>query len=274
MFGRGWKKADATVIVARNFVSTGADTAGRDSKSELVIEVHPEDDDAFRAEAKISYQGFNLEQRKMTPPNVGDTIRVEYNPKNHDVRVLLDETHDRKTIAKEKDAAFEAALNAPVGSAPPMRADVARALESAGLGGLLDGATIDADGTINKVIVDAPQVFVQSDGEEPLAVASHALDPSVGGAAGILAKGVPCTATLLAVFALPGQKVSTGEDATGLLMLVTVAGRPPFQAQTGAYVPPAALALLAPGVELHGKVMPDNNDAVAIDWNGFITSRA
>ena len=128
MFRRGWKKADATVIVARHFVSTGSDVAGLDSKSELVVEVHPADGEAFRAEVKLSYLGFNLKQRRMSPPEVGETLHVEYDPKSHDVNVLLDESHDRKAIRKEKAEAFQAALDAPIGTATPMRADVAKAL--------------------------------------------------------------------------------------------------------------------------------------------------
>jgi len=270
MFHKGWRAADATVIVARNFVSTAADLAGKDSKSELVIEVHPEDDEPFRAEVKLSYLGFNLKQRRMSPPEVGDVIRVEYDVKSHDVKVLLDETHDRKALAKSKDDAFKAALEAPVGSAPPMNDDVARALRGAGLGNLLDGATVSSGRPGEIVIETPPQVFVQSDGDAPVAVTSHAMDPSVGGIAGILANGVPCSATVLAVVPLPGQKTSMGEDATGLVMSVTVAGQPPFQAQTGTYVPPAALARLTPGAELVGTTLPGVRDAVAIDWNAFL----
>ena len=274
MFGRGWKQANATVIVARNFVSTGSATAGVDSHSELVIEVHPEKGEPFRAEAKISYLGLNMKQRKMTPPAVGDTILVEYDPKSHDVKVLYDETHDRKAQAKEKDAAFQAALNAPIGSAAPMNPDVVRALQSAGLGDMLDGATVGEDGTINTVITTEPQVFVQSDGEDPVPLRTQPMDPSIGGAAGIMATGLPCRATVLAVIPLPGQKTSTGEDATALVMSVTIAGQAPFQAQTGLHVPPAALAMLAPGAEVEGKVLADNNNAVAIDWNAFLASRS
>ncbi|MGZ4805467.1 MAG: hypothetical protein ACXV5U_03715 [Ilumatobacteraceae bacterium] len=274
MFRRGWKQADATVIVARNFVSTADGLAGMDSKSELVIEVHPSDGEAFRSEAKISYLGVNLKQRRMSPPEVGETIRVEYDPKSHDVKVLLDETHDRKMIAKQKDDAFRSALDAPIGSAAPMRADVAAALDRAGLGDLLHGATTSTGSHGEIVIESAPQVLVQSDGEEPVTVTSHPLDPSFGGAADIMANGVPCTAVVLAVVPLPGQKTSMGEDATGLVMLVTVPGFDPYQAQTGTYVPPAALALLAPGVELTGKAIVGTNDAVAIDWAAFMRDRA
>jgi hypothetical protein len=271
MFRRGWREADATVIVARNFVSTAADIAGLDSRSELVIEVHPENGEPFRAEAKISYLGINLKQRRMTPPEVGDTIRVEYDPKSHDVKVLFDEAHDRKAREKEKDSSFKAVLDAPVGSAAPINDDVARALQRAGLGDMLDGATISAGGHVDRVIQTAPQVFVQSDGEEPVEVTSHAMDPSLGGAAGILANGVPCRATLLAVIPLPGQKTSTGQDATGLVMSVTIGGGLPYQAQCGAYVPPAALAKLSPGAELQGTAIVGNNDAVVIDWDAFLS---
>ncbi len=273
MFRRGWQQADATVIVARNLVSTGDGLAGMDSKSELVIEVHPADGNGFRAEAKISYLGVNLKQRRMTPPEVGDTIRVEYDPMSHDVKVLLDETHDRKTLARQKDDAFQAALDAPIGSAAPLRTDGAEALAKAGLGDLLQGATTSVGSHGEILIETAPQVLVQSDGEEPVAVTSHALDPSFGGAAGIQANGVPCSAVVLAVIPLPGQRTSMGEDATGLVMSVTVPGLDPYQSQTGMYVPPAALALLAPGVELVGKAIVATNDAVVIDWSAFLGDR-
>ena len=150
MFHRGWKQADATVIVARHFVSTATDVAGLDSKSELVIEVHP------------------------------------------------------------------------------------------------------------------------ADGEQPVEVTSHAMDPSVGGLAGIRTNGVACRAIVLAIIPLPGQKTSAGEDATGLVLSVTINGQAPFQAQTGMYVPAAALDRLAPGDELDGKALPGKNDAVAIDWNTYL----
>jgi hypothetical protein len=55
-------------------------------------------------------------------------------------------------------------------------------------------------------------------------------------------------------------------------MSVTIAGQIPYQAQCGAYVPPAALAKLTPGAELVGTALPGNNDAVVIDWNAFLAS--
>lgn len=246
MFKRGWKQADATVVVARNYVATADNLAGHDSHSDLVVEVHPSDEPAFRAETSIHYLGFKLHERRMTPPTVGETIRVEYRPKNHEVKVLLDETHDRRAIKHAEDDEFQAALAAPVGASAPAAA--------------------------TSVISDPPPILVQSDGDAaPVEVATHALDPSFGGAAGILARGAPCRATLLAVVPMPGRKTSTGEDATGLVLAVTAESGEMFQAQIGMYVPPAALARLAPGADLPGRTLPsEHNDAVAIDWNAFL----
>jgi hypothetical protein len=273
MFKKGWKQADAIVIVARNFVSTADGVAGQDAKSELVLEVHPEGEEPFRAEAKISFLGFSMKQRRMTPPAVGETIRVEYDPKSHDVKVLPDEKHDRKAIKKQTADDFQSALDAPIGSAPPMRTDVANALRAAGLGDVVDGGTITPDAQCGTVLSGPPRIVVQSGAEPPVEVPLHAMDPSLGGAAGILANGLPCRATVLAVVPLAGQKTSTGEDATGLVLTVTIAGQPPHQAQTGMYVPPAALGRLAPGSELVGKAVVGNNDAIAIDWNAFISTQ-
>jgi hypothetical protein len=138
-----------------------------------------------------------------------------------------------------------------------------------GLGGL--STRDDRPGrSVNTVIEEAPTVFVQSDGEAPVEVTSHAMDPTVGGLAGILTNGVPCRATVLAVIPLAGQKTSAGEDATGLVLSVTIADQAPFQAQTGMYVPSAALDRLAAGDELDGKALAGKNDAVAIDWNAYL----
>jgi hypothetical protein len=96
------------------------------------------------------------------------------------------------------------------------------------------------------------------------------MHPSVGSVAGILANGVVCRATVLAIIPLPGQKTSAGEDATGLVLSVTIAGQAPFRARTSMYVPAAALDRLAPGDELDGKALPGTNDAVVINWNTYL----
>lgn len=54
MFRKAWKEADAMVIVAHHFVSTAEGEAGVDSRSDLVVEVHPVGDAPFRADTKIT----------------------------------------------------------------------------------------------------------------------------------------------------------------------------------------------------------------------------
>ena len=89
MFGREWKNATATVIVSEQYVAAGNSAAGMPSHTRMVVEVHPPDGAAFRAKVTLSHLGVNLTQRRMNPPQVGETLQVRYNPKNHDVKVLL-----------------------------------------------------------------------------------------------------------------------------------------------------------------------------------------
>jgi hypothetical protein len=76
---------------------------------------------------------------------------------------------------------------------------------------------------------------------------------------------VACRAILLGVVSLDA-KTSTGQDATGLVLSVTVVGCAPYQAQVGLYVPPEAVTLLNLGADLPAKALPAQTDAVAIDW--------
>jgi hypothetical protein len=69
MFGRGWEDAQATVVAADN----------------LVLEVHPESQPAFRARATIRMLGMKL--RRVVPPNVGDIVQVRFDPKSREVKV-------------------------------------------------------------------------------------------------------------------------------------------------------------------------------------------
>jgi hypothetical protein len=103
--------------------------------------------------------------------------------------------------------------------------------------------------------------------------ALHALDPTIGGTAGPLASGVPCRAVLLAVLPLDA-KTMAGEDATGLILSVTIVGQPPHQAQVGAYVPPEARYLLVAGRDLPGTVIAGGTDAVTIDWAAALAESA
>jgi hypothetical protein len=95
--------------------------------------------------------------------------------------------------------------------------------------------------------------------------AIHALHPTIGGSAGLLTIGVPCRAVLLAVLPLDA-KTPAGEDATGLILSVTIVGLPPQQVQVGVYVPPEAHHLLVAGRDLPGRATPDAVESISIDW--------
>jgi hypothetical protein len=102
----------------------------------------------------------------------------------------------------------------------------------------------------------------------------HTADPSVGGTAGLLASGVPARAILLGVVDLGEATTSTGKPATGLVLSVTVAGRSPYQAQAGLFVPPEAASLLNIGADLPAKALPDMINMVAIDWDAALAEAA
>jgi hypothetical protein len=103
--------------------------------------------------------------------------------------------------------------------------------------------------------------------------AIHALHPTLGGSAGLLTSGVPCRAVLLAVLPLDA-KTSAGEDATGLILSVTIVGQPPYQAKVGVHVPLDARHLLVAGRDLPALATADGVESVTIDWAAALAEAA
>jgi hypothetical protein len=103
--------------------------------------------------------------------------------------------------------------------------------------------------------------------------AIHALHPTIGGNAGLLTSGVPCRAVLLAVLPLDAQ-TPAGEDATGLVLSVTIVGQPPHQVQVGVHVPPDARHLLVAGRDLPASATADGVESVTIDWPAALAEAA
>jgi hypothetical protein len=103
--------------------------------------------------------------------------------------------------------------------------------------------------------------------------AIHALHPTIGGNAGLLTSGVPCRAVLLAVLPLDAQ-TPAGEDATGLVLSVTIVGQPPHQLQVGVHVPPDARQLLVAGRDLPARATADGVESVTIDWPAALAEAA
>lgn len=103
--------------------------------------------------------------------------------------------------------------------------------------------------------------------------AIHSLHPTLGGSAGLLTIGVPCRAVLLAVLPLDAQ-TPAGEDATGLILSVTIVGQPPHQVQVGVHVPPEARHLLVAGRDLPARATEDGVESVTIDWPAAMAEAA
>jgi hypothetical protein len=227
------------------------------SHTDLVLEITPEGAPAFRAEAKIKYLGFNMPMHHYIPPLPGETVHVQFDPKSHKVKVVLDEVHNSRVAAARSTNAIQDALNAAPGSGLP----------GDDLAGGYDGYASAEGGMLH--LGTATIRVASNNGEQEVPITRA--DPSAGGTSGILRDGVDCTAIVLAAFPL-GQKTSTGEDATGLVLQVTVLGSPTFQAQIGMYVPPAAAHLLAPGTTVPAKALPGQLNMVAIDWPALIAA--
>jgi hypothetical protein len=78
---------------------------------------------------------------------------------------------------------------------------------------------------------------------------------------------------LLAVLPLDA-KTSAGEDATGLILSVTIVGQPPYQAKVGLHVPPEARHLLVAGRDLPAMATADGVESVTIDWAAALAEAA
>lgn len=118
MLGRDWQDAEALVIASEQYTASGGDAAGMNSSVHMVLEVQPSGAEPFRTSLKVNQLGFNLKNRRFAAPNVGERIPVQFDPKSHKVKVVIDEAHDARTVKKGQDDAWQAMVDAPVGSGP------------------------------------------------------------------------------------------------------------------------------------------------------------
>ena len=84
----------------------------------------------------------------------------------------------------------------------------------------------------------------------------------------ILAHGKPCRAEITAAVSL-GQKDSQGRDAIGFQLQVFADGEQ-YEVQIGVGVPAAAAPLVYEGAVLPAKVLADEPQMVAIDWDSAL----
>jgi hypothetical protein len=110
-------------------------------------------------------------------------------------------------------------------------------------------------------------------GLAPGAVVTPGSAPNVSTltAADILAQGDPVRVVIVQSAPL-GLKNPQGVDLYGFVLSVLHDGAIPTEAHVGNPVPPNCVAMLFPGSNLPAKVMADNPNAVAIDWEAAIAS--
>jgi hypothetical protein len=279
--GEHWVKAQGLVVASREIGSKGLGTW----REEWVMEVHTPDGQVFRSPIKwpmVEHNDFSF-----IPVSVGDTVGIEYDPKNHNLRWDKSERKTNllaKTPASEKaqrDQGFNDALAGRIPSAPDPSlagfdpelnelADLqtltpAPGPSAAGPGGF--DMNFDANGNPNMADLSALAT----------GVASGQVKTIRGSADQILATGTHGTAVITT--AMPRGKtvrdINPNADPSRLndpmwlfTVEVTLAGQAPFPAVFGHRVPLAKVATVAPGVKLAVAVNPANrNNEVAIDWD-------
>ncbi|HWC34627.1 MAG TPA: hypothetical protein VG650_07345 [Mycobacteriales bacterium] len=113
------------------------------------------------------------------------------------------------------------------------------------------------------------------------AIAAAGVVPGMAAAAGaaptlptvsnadILARGVQGSATVLGTFPPPVPVTKEGRIGVGLMLNVTVDGRPPYQIQNVYAVPNDKVGKLTPGAALPVRVDQTMANLVAVDWDAI-----
>jgi hypothetical protein len=283
-FGEHWVKAQGVVVASREIGSKVLNTW----RKEWVIEVHAPDGEVFRSTIKWPFidQGF-------WPVSEGDTVNIEYDPKNHELRWDKSDPNTNlfaRTPADEVARQNQAFNDALAGRTP----------EPSGAG----GAPLDPDlqALYDQQLAESGQALsrgsaVGPDGKTGLdfqfdatgmpaagqvtnvvtAVSSGTMRTIRGKAEELLATGTHGTAIVTTAAPLgktvrdinPNADPSRLDDPMWLLTVeVSVAGEQPFPAVFGHRVPLAKVASIYPGVRLSIAVnMANRNNEVAIDWD-------
>jgi hypothetical protein len=279
--GENWVKAQGLVVASREIGSKGLGTW----REEWVVEVHAPDGEVFRSPIKwpmVEHDDFSF-----IPCSVGDTVGIEYDPKNHNLR--WDKSDRRinmlaKTPASEKarrDQGFNDALAGRIPSAPdpslagldpelneladlqtPTPAPGPSADGKVGLDFQFDASGRPAAGQVESVIssVNSGQMrTIRGKADQILATGTHGT--------AVITTASPMGKTVRDIN--PNADPSRLNDPMWLFTVeVSLAGQNPFPAVMGHRVPLAKLATIAPGVRLAVAVNPANpNNEVAIDWD-------
>jgi hypothetical protein len=109
MFGKQWTSAQGT-IVDRVVASAAGD--GLVVNYDFLVDVRTESGEVFRAKVPTPRIATDFKD-----PSIGDTVAVEFDPGSHKVRFDKDDPKlSMKAYHKQRQANFDAALNAPAGT--------------------------------------------------------------------------------------------------------------------------------------------------------------
>ncbi|HET8843086.1 MAG TPA: hypothetical protein VFN35_16605 [Ktedonobacteraceae bacterium] len=120
MFGKHFEAAEATILFVK-YHSSGSifakDPRDRSATFEVILEVCTQDGQPFRTEIRQFFE---------RPPHVGDVVRVQYDPKSKQVKVVTkgDARYDVRAFVHATDLAakaeHDALLAAPAGTPVPL----------------------------------------------------------------------------------------------------------------------------------------------------------
>jgi len=260
-FGEQWVKAEGLVVASREIGSKVLGTW----RKEWVVEVRTPEGEVFRSAIRWPFS-----DRGFWPVSDGETIKVEYNPKNHALRWDKSDPNTNifaKTPDAEKerqDQAFDDALAGRTPAATPAAPAPAPAPAADGKIGLEFQFAADgrpAPGQVQDVVgavVSGQMRTIRGKADELLATGTHGT--------AVVTSASPLGKTVRDIN--PNADPSRLNDPMWLFTVdVSVAGENPFPAVFGHRVPLAKLAGIAPGVRLAIAVnMANRNNEVAIDW--------
>ncbi len=132
---------------------------------------------------------------------------------------------------------------------------------------LLVGSVIPGSTVFVRVAPTDPQRVAIDFTQAPLPAGGAAVGAERASAAELLASGVSGTAQIQETFSVGNMTAHNGDPVIGLIMQVTLDGRPPYVTKNGQRVPPDRVAALVPGAVLPVKGDPASPDRVVIDWD-------
>lgn len=107
---------------------------------------------------------------------------------------------------------------------------------------------------------------IQIDFDSPAPVVTVPRSTDGRGLADVLARGVPCEVVVVQAGQPIGLRSHEGHDVVPFQLTVLPEGGTPYEVQVAMPRPADALPLLFPGARLPGRRLPEEPNAVVVDW--------